>query len=421
MASSIDSPSDVPAPAKSSRARRALLAGTAVLAIGAGGAYWGLPNWQAGKVQAAAPAAGPPAAIPVSVARVEMRDAPLWDEFSGRLEAVERVEVRSRVAGAIQAVHFAEGELVKAGDLLLTIDSAPYEADVRRAEAQLAAAKARVVLTASEVERGQKLWDSKTVSLKDLETRVNAHREAQANVQAAEANLQTSRLSLGYTQVRAPVSGRVGRREITVGNLVQAGPGSPVLTSLVSVDPIYGSFHVDEAVIGRALQAVASGAPGSQARGRIDRIPVQMANALGAVTGGRLQLIDNQVEAQTGTVRVRAVFPNADGALMPGQFARLRLGQVQAGKALLVDERSIGTDQDKKFVMVVGPDDVVAYRAVTLGPVVGNLRIVTQGLSDGERIVVNGLQRVRPGAKVRPEAVAMGQRGPTVVASAGQN
>ena len=421
MASSTGSPSHGPAPARSSRARRALLAGTAILAIGGGGAYWGLPHWQAGKVKAAAPAASAPAAIPVSVARVEMREAPLWDEFSGRLEAVERVEVRSRVAGAIQSVHFAEGELVKAGELLVTIDPAPYETDVQRAEAQLAAAKARVVLTASEVERGQKLWETRIVSLKDLETRLNAHREAQANVQAAEANLQTSRLSLGYTQVRAPVSGRVGRREITVGNLVQAGPGSPVLTSLVSVDPIYGSFHVDEGVIGRALQAVASGAPGGPARGRIDRIPVQMANALGATTGGRLQLIDNQVEAQTGTVRVRAVFANADGALMPGQFARLRLGQVQAGKALLVDERSIGTDQDKKFVMVVGPDDVVAYRAVTLGAVVGNLRIVAQGLSEGERIVVNGLQRVRPGARVRPEAVAMGQRGPTVVASAGQD
>jgi multidrug efflux system membrane fusion protein len=420
LTSSVDSSSKVP-PSKPSGARRTLLAGAAILAVGGAATYWGLPYLQAGKVQAAAPTASAPAPIPVSVARVELREAPLWDEFSGRLEAVERVEVRSRVAGAIQAVHFAEGELVKAGDPLVSIDPAPYEADVRRAEAQLAAAKARVVLTASEVERGQKLWDSKTVSLKDLETRVNAHREAQANVQAAEANLQTSRLSLGYTQVRAPVSGRVGRREITVGNLVQAGPGSPVLTTLVSVDPIYGSFHVDEGVIGRALQAVASSAPGGHARGRIDRIPVQMANAQGATTNGRLQLIDNQVEAQTGTVRVRAVFQNADGALMPGQFARLRLGQVQAGRALLVDERAVGTDQDKKFVMVVGPDDVVSYRAVTLGPAVGTLRIVAQGLSDGERIVVNGLQRVRPGAKVRPEAVAMGQRGPTVVASAGQN
>ena len=353
----------------------------------------------------ASPATVPPATA-VSVATVVASDVATWDEFSGRLEAVERVDIRSRVAGTVQAVHFREGALVKKGDLLLTIDPAPYAAEVNRAEAQVAAAQARLSYTRSEFERAQRLLDERAIAQREADERINAQREADANLRAAQAALQTARLSLGYTQVRAPVAGRVGRLEITVGNLVAAGPGAPVLTTLVSVSPIYASFDADEQVITRALRDLPSG---SSARAQLEKIPVQMGTAATADTPftGHLQLVDNQVDAKSGTVRVRAVFDNADGSLIPGQFAKLRMGQIKSTAALLVNERAVGTDQNKKYVMVVGSDNKAAYREVTLGAHAQNLRIVTAGLKPDERVIVNGLQRVRPGALVAPQPVAM--------------
>ncbi|HSS39931.1 MAG TPA: efflux RND transporter periplasmic adaptor subunit [Polyangia bacterium] len=347
-----------------------------------------------------------PRATPVSVATVAATEINTWDEFSGRLEAVERVDVRSRVAGAVQAVHFREGTLVKQGELLITIDPAPYAAEVDRAEAQVASAQARVSFTRSELERARRLWEEKAIAQRELDERSNAGREAEANLRAAQASLQSARLNLGYTQVRAPVAGRTGRLEVTVGNLVAAGPGAPVLTTLVSVSPIYASFDADEQVVVRALKDMPGGA---SARGRIEGIPVQMGTAAseGTPFQGRLQLIDNQVDARSGTVRVRAAFDNADGALIPGQFARIRMGQAHSATALLVNERAVGTDQNKKFVLVVGADNKAEYREVALGAPVDGLRVVTKGLKAGERVVVNGLQHVRPGALVAPQAVGM--------------
>jgi multidrug efflux system membrane fusion protein len=384
------------------RTRRRLIAGAATLAALTvfAVAIVGLQT----SSTAAAPSA-PPAA-PVSVAEVVQRDVATWEEFSGRLEAVERVDIRSRVAGTVQSVHFREGMLVKQGDLLITIDPAPYAAEVARAEAQAGAAQARVSQTASEQERARRLWDDRAIAQRELEERINAQREAEANLQAAQAAVQSTRLNHGYTQVRAPVSGRVGRLEITAGNLVAAGPGAPVLTTLVSVSPIYASFDADEQIVARALKDL-PGKGGS--RTRLDAIPVQMGTAATADTPfeGRIQLVDNQVNPKSGTVRVRAVFDNTDGALMPGQFARLRMGNVKSAAALLVNERAVGTDQSKKFVMVIGADNKAEYREVTLGAAADGLRIVTSGLKPGERIVVNGLQRVRPGAVVTPQLVPM--------------
>jgi membrane fusion protein, multidrug efflux system len=350
----------------------------------------------------------PAPALPVSVSLVEQRNVALWDEFSGRLEAIERVEVRSRVAGAVKAVHFREGALVKQNDLLITIDPDPYAAEVARAEAQVAAAQARVALTKNEMDRGRQLSGTQIISQRDLDQRLNAHREAEANVRAAEATLQSAKLNLDYTQVRAPVSGRVGRLEITVGNLVAAGPGAPVLTTLVSVNPIYASFSADEQVVARAIESLGKDGRNSE----IESIPVEMTTVTsnGTTFKGRMQLIDNQVDARTGTVRVRAVFDNPEGKLIPGQFARLRMGQAKSESALAVSERAIGTDQDKKYVLVVDADNKTAYREVTLGASVDGLRIVTNGLKSGERIVVNGLQRVRPGAVVEPQMVSMDVR-----------
>jgi len=344
-----------------------------------------------------AAAAAPPPATPVSVATVTESDVAIWDEFSGRLEAIERVDIRSRVAGALQSAHFREGAMVKQGDLLITIDPAPYAAEVDRAEAQVVAAQARVTYTKSEQERARRLWEDSAIAQRELDERVNAQREAAANLRGAQAALQSARLNLGYTRVRAPVAGRVGRLEVTVGNLVASGPGAAVLTTLVSISPIYASFEADEQVVSRAL------------RSELSRIPVQMGTAATADTpyNGQLQLVDNQVDAKSGTVRLRAVFDNKDGTLLPGQFARVRMGQSNSSAALLISERAIGTDQSKKFVMVVGEDNKAQYREVTLGASANGLRIVTAGLQPGERIVVNGLQRVRPGSLVAPQQVEM--------------
>src|SRR5712664_987776 len=373
----------------------------AVLAMAGGVSFL---NARGGSAQAQAAVAAP-AALPVSVSVVVPRETVPWDEFSGRLEAVERVEIRSRVAGAIQEIHFREGALVKQGDLLILIDPSLYAADVARADGQVAAAKARLVLTKSDFERGQQLSDSRTISQRDFDGRVNAYSEAEANLKAAEATLQTARLNLGYTEVRAPVAGRVGKLEITVGNLIAAGPGTPVLTTLVSVNPIYASFNADEQVVTRALRTLADQSTPSE----IGRIPVQMGTGTseGTPYKGRMQLIDNQGDARSGTVRVRAVFDNADGRLMPGQFARLLMGQPKAEPALLISERAVGTDQNKKFVMVVNKENKEEYREVALGVSIDGMRVVTGGLHAGERIVVKGLQRVRPGAVVAPQEIAM--------------
>jgi multidrug efflux system membrane fusion protein len=392
-------------PSNRSRLRRLVGGGLALAAAGA--SYHLIPLWPMSGTQAVA--GTPPAeqAMPASVATLEPREAILWDEFSGRLEAVDRIDVRARVGGAVQATHFAEGELVKAGDLLVTIDPAPYAAEVQRLEAQVAGAEARVAMTSSDLERGQRLSDQHIVTARDLDVRANAFKEAKASLDAAKAALEAARLNLGYTQVRAAVSGRVGRREITPGNLVATGAGAPVLTTLVSVDPVYASFDADEGVVLKALASIAEPAGG---RGKLDRIPVEMATADGTQAKGHLQFIDNKVDARSGTIRVRATFANGDGRLIPGQFARMRLGQAAPGRLLLVDERAVGTDQDKKFVLVVGADNRAAFRVVTLGRAVEGLRVVTSGLAGGERIVVNGLQRIRPGTLVQPEPVAMGGR-----------
>lgn len=378
----------------------ATLAGIAALLAGAFA-------FRASNAQSA-PAAAAPSAMPVSVATVSESDVATWDEFSGRLEAIERVDIRSRVAGAVQSVHFREGAMVKKADLLITIDPAPYAAEVERAEAQVVAAQARVSYTKSEHERARRLWQDSAIAQRELDERVNAHREAEANLRGAQAALQAARLNLGYTQVRAPVAGRVGKLEVTVGNLVASGPNAPVLTTLVSISPIYASFEADEQIVLRALKDVAG------SRAELGRIPVQMGTAATADTPyeGRLQLVDNQVDARTGTVRVRAVFENKDGTLLPGQFARLRMGHAESSTALLVSERAVGTDQNKKFVMVVGADNKAQYREVKLGASVNGLRIVTSGLEPGERIVVNGLQRVRPGRLVAPEPVEMLAKNP---------
>ena len=408
---SSDAATEAAAPA---RRRPWLWTSAAVLAVGAGvgGAFYSVGQ---GRTQDAPKAMLPPPPS-VAVATVEPRNAVVWDEFSGRLEAVERVAIRPRVAGTVKEVHFREGALVKKGDLLVTIDPEPYAAEVERLAAQVTSAEARAEFTSTEVSRGRTLLGTSALSARDVDQRVNASKEAEAAVRAAKAALQTARLNLGYTEVRAPVDGRVGRIEVTVGNLVAAGPESPVLTSLVSVDPIYASFNANETIVARAMAALGREANATAAVGAIKvEIATNVADA--AWIQGQLQFIDNQVDATSGTVRLRAVFGNPDGRLIPGQFVRVRMAQPGKEPVIAVDERAIGTDQSKRFVVIVGGDNKAAWREVTLGPMAGNLRIVTSGLETGDRVIVSGLQRVRPGAVVTPQATDMDRQ---AALSAGQ-
>lgn len=379
------------------------LAAFVVLAVGAGGIFYAQAP-----ATAAAPMAATAQAMPVTVAAVVERPITEWDEFSGRLEAIDRVEVRSRVSGYIDAVHFAPGSIVKKGDTLFTIDPKPFAAELSRAEASVAAAQARLALTASELARARRLLEDHAIAEREFEARQNAQRDAQAGLQAAQAAADLARLNLGYTRITAPIGGRVGRAEITAGNLVAAGAGAANLTSIVSISPIYATFEADEQTFLKYAAHAAS------ARGRERRAPVPihlgLANEDGHPREGRVEFVDNALDAQSGTIRVRAVFDNRDGALAPGLFARLKVGGGGVKPTLQIDDRAVGTDQARKFVYVVGADQKVAYREVKLGPLVDGLRVVRDGLSPGERIVVNGVQRVRPGVAVSPTEVAMDAR-----------
>jgi len=347
---------------------------------------------------AATEVAAAPPAVPVTVATVSPRPINVWREFSGRLEAVDRVQIRARVAGAIQAVHFNEGGLVKQGDPLVTIDPEPYRATVDRAHGDVAAAQAQVDLTKTELDRGTSLLSRNTISQSELAQRQGAHASALAALQSAKAALKLAELDLDYTEIRAPISGRVGQLEVTVGNLVASGPSSQSLTTLVSVDPIYAGFTIEEEYLRQILPSVPT------VGWSLDQTPVEITTEDEVPPiRGRLQLINNEIDASTGTIRVRAVFENPQGNLIPGQFVRIRIGQSKAEDKLAISERAVGTDQDKKFVFVVGQDNTVAYRQIELGSLVDGQRIVEKGLNAGERIVVSGLQRIQPGVTVAPQ------------------
>jgi multidrug efflux system membrane fusion protein len=373
----------------------------AAVAAAAGGGYL----LTQGAAQAAATAAAPAPAMPVSVATVLERTVTEWDEFSGRLEAVEHVEVRPRVSGTIESVYFAPGAVVAKGATLFKLDARPFAAEVARAQAGLAAAQARLALTRSELARAQRLLDEQAIAQREFEERRDAERNAAAALQAAQAALDLAQLHLGYTHITAPIAGRVGRAEITAGNLVAAGAAGPALTSIVSISPIYASFEADEQTFLR-YAARAGARPGTRGAAPL---PVQLglADESGHPRSGRVEFVDNQLDPRSGTIRVRALFDNLDGRLTPGLFARLKIGGNGTQPALLISDRAIGTDQSKKFVLVVEGGQKLAYREVKLGPVVEGLRVVREGLAPGEVIVVNGLQRVRPGMQVAPVATPM--------------
>jgi multidrug efflux system membrane fusion protein len=356
-----------------------------------------------------APAAAPQAAQ-VDTAQVVNKAIIDWQDFSGRLEAVDRVEIRPQVSGILTQVHFRDGSLVRKGDVLFTIDPRPFAAEVERAEAQLAAAESRVGYTASDLARAERLIADNAVSRRDLEEKQNAARDAGAGVQAARAALRIARLNLEYTSIKAPIDGRMSRAEVTVGNLVSAN-GGPALTTLVSSSRIYAAFDVDEQTFLKSVN------PARDARGAAMPVHLGLADQDGHPFEGRIHSVDNRLDTTSGTIRVRALFDNPDGRLVPGLYARIRLGAGTPREAVLIDDRAIGTDQDKRFVLVVDSANKTAYREVRLGNLHDGLRIVEDGLKPGERIVVNGLQRVRPGDPVTPHPVAMEGSAPLAAAT----
>jgi len=351
-----------------------------------------------GDALSAAHAAGTAPAADVDVATVIAKDITDWQSYSGRLQAVDHVDVRALVPGTIMAVYFKDGALVKKGDPLFLIDPRPYAAAVDQADALLAAARARASFANTDYARAQKLINDNAIAKRDFDQKANDALEANANVKAAQAALENAQINLGYTRITAPVTGRVSRAEITVGNVIAAGVNTPVLTSLVSVSPIYAAFDVDEQTYLQYLS-----------RDTKKSVPVRLGLADESAYSrvGKVTSVDNQLDSNSGTIRVRASFDNADGKLVPGLYARVEVGGGEPHPAVLIDDRAVSTDQAKKFVLVVDAQNHAQYREVTQGNLFEGLRVITSGLQPGERIVVSGLQRVRPGAEVKPNVVPM--------------
>lgn len=349
----------------------------------------------------------PPAEV--SAAPVLVRTVAEWDEFTGRIEAIERAEIRPRVAGTIVDVAFREGAMVRKGELLFRIDDRPYRAAVASAQADLARADARLALARSELARSNSLLAEKAVSAGEVEGRQNETRQAEADVLAARARLQQAELELSFTRIEAPIQGRVGAASLRVGNLV--GVGEPLLTTVVSTDPVHVSFRGDERAYLR-YQALAREGSRPSSRDAANPVRVALANEPGFPHEGRMVFVDNAVDPATGTILARAELANPDGLFTPGLFARVRLLGSGEREAVLIHPQAVMTDQDRRYVFVLATDEaggsIALRRDVVLGPDIDGLLVVEQGLAAGDRVVVNGMRRIFfPGAPVQAALVTM--------------
>ncbi|MBR1151512.1 efflux RND transporter periplasmic adaptor subunit [Bradyrhizobium sp. JYMT SZCCT0428] len=348
------------------------------------------------------------AAPPVTVAQPVKRTVTDWDEFTGRFEALEEVQVRARVGGFVNTVEFRDGAIVRAGDLLYTIDSRPFEAVAAQAEGQLADSRAKVELAKRELDRALNLVQTSAVSEQTVDQRRQALQAAHAAEMQADGALKAAKLNIEFTHVLAPMTGRVGRHLVSPGNLVQGSEGSAtLLTSIVTLDPIYIYFDVDEATY---LKNNRLWFEGKRPSSRDTPNPVEV-----ALTGeekpskeGKMDFLDNRLDVSTGTLRSRAIIPNKDFSILPGQFGRVRLIGSSPYEALLLPDTAIATDQSRKIVFVVKDDNTVEARAVKLGPLDEGLRVVREGLKAEDRVIVDGIQRARVGAKVTPQTAPAG-------------
>jgi multidrug efflux system membrane fusion protein len=343
---------------------------------------------------------GPPHAPPVSVAPAVQRSVTDSEEFSGRLEATEYVELRPRVAGTIDKVHFVDGALVKKGEPMFTIDPRPFEAEVARAQSTLASTKAKLELAQSELARAQKLLDSQAVSKQEVDQWTSGSRTSQADVLGAEAALRVARLNLEYTSVRAPITGRASRANITAGNVVNE---QTILTTIAGVSQVYAYFDGSEQTYLR-FKSTPAGA-------KTPIVRMALANEQGFPHDGKLDFVDNRLNAQTGAIRLRASFDNSKGQFTPGLAAKLRMEDPTPYDAVLVPERAIGTDQTKKFVYVVGAAGPPQFREVKLGSLHGGMRVVRGNVKAGENVVVDGLQRIIPGVPVTAQVLKVDAQG----------
>lgn len=339
------------------------------------------------------PAEPPPPAV--TAAPVVVRELPAWDEFTGRLEAVDTVQVRPRVGGYIDSIRFREGAVVRKGEVLFQIDPRPFQAEVARLTAEVAAGRARLELASANRGRGERLVEQNALARSEYERLVSEEKAARAALDAAAATLASAKLNLEFTRITSPISGRVSRAAITEGNLVTS---SDVLTTVVSDDPVYATFNADEQTY---LKYVDS------ARTRPGPVYMGLMDEEGHPHEGRLVFVDNVVDPQSGTIQGRAIFKNPDGRFTPGLFARVKLVDSDAEPVALVPDRAIAADLGKRFVLTVGADRVARYRAVTVGPRVGDLRIVRTGLKPGDVVIISGGQRVKPGQAVSPTMSAI--------------
>jgi len=345
----------------------------------------------------------------VTVAKVECKPVIESDEFTGRLEAVDHVEIRPRVSGQLDSVHFQEGAIVQKGELLFTIDPRPFQAEVDRLKAERERAKAQLARCQSDFARAERLHNNNGMSIEEYDRRNSARAEAEAQVASVEASLRGAELNLEFTHIVSPITGRVSRAEVTRGNLVTSGGGGPatLLTTVVSLDPVYAYFDADEQTYLRYGKLARAGKKGTNGEAN-GPIYLGLAGEEDFPHKGVVNFIDNQVNPTTGTIRARGVFINKDLSLTPGLFARLKLAGGETIRGCQIDDAAVGTDLNQKFVLVVNANNAVAYRPVTLGPMVNGLRVVRDGLHEGDVVVVNGLQRVRPGMNVTPKQVPMG-------------
>ncbi len=350
---------------------------------------------------------GPPPAMPVSVAPAVQRTVSDIETFSGRIEAAEFVELRPRVAGTVDKVHFTDGATVARGQLLFTIDPRPFEAEVARAAAQVAAARARAELASAELARAEKLLQNKAISKQEADQLAAGNRTSAADIEAAEAALKVARLNLSHTAVRAPIAGRISRASVTAGNLVNE---QVVLTTLAASNRVHAYFDGSEQTF---LRVRAAGAKPPVVR-------MGLANESGYPHQGQLDFVDNRLNPQTGAIRLRASFDNKDGRFVPGLAARISMTTSAPYTATLVPERAVGTDQDRKVVVVVGQDGQPQFRVVRLGSLQDGMRVVLgDAVKPGENVVVEGLQRIMPGVPVQPQVLKVDERGMPVFPAAG--
>jgi len=345
-----------------------------------------------------------------------------WDEFTGRTEPVEAVDVRPRVSGYIQEVRFQSGQLVKKGDVLFVIDPRWHQAEYERRKAEVEQAKVRLENSKREAERTTQLLANRAISAEEGDARQARYQEAKAGLLVAQAALDTAKLDLDYTQVRAPVDGRVSRALLTEGNYVSGIAGAAsLMTTLVSVDPVYVYADVDENSLLKFNALAQAKAVETNGDGRIP-VDLGLADEQDFPHHGYIESFDNRLDSNTGSILLRAIFPNPDGRIVPGLFARIRVPLSEKHPALLVEERAIGTDQGQKFVLTLSSTNTVEYRPVKPGPLISGKRIIRSGLASGDKVVVNGLQRIRPGVPVNPQEEVAGSNhssfGPGQVADA---